>query len=537
MGLNKIVLKQLDMAKEARMARAKEQGFDTSKTWYHGTNSDVVGFSNEHLGKSTGAASAEGGIFLAKSPETANRYTELGTNTNMPKLASMVDEELEPLRSRFRELDSVLNNKVQEFNNSRRAIESEFISNYQGKRNRDGSIPRPAVNKHIKTKYEQHIGDTKQQWRDASIAIERKREVVLEDIKGRGGNVMQLYTNTKNPLVVDQKGSRYRDETYTSMIERAKAGGHDSVVIRNTYDGGPLDDVSIVFDPANIRSTNAAFDPANIGKNDLLGYVNPRLLAPIAAVGAAAVAAQNQWGDSQKDAITQHHLNNLETGNAVVNKDGSTSTVRTIQVDIDGKPTLIPTVWDGKIVSNDEAARRAIESGVQWPTAKTHEELRKFDQEIHKSFEADLKALPSSGDDERTRAVYQKYRENRASKKRAWELARQGGEALRTVAQGLVGAVGGAAFKMGGYLGEGIAPGFGAEAQGEALGNQFEAGLSYYPDGENVFLDRLTKEMEQFDKDMEPVKGPIRRGLAPVMDALPNRTRKSIEIAKDYIVP
>jgi hypothetical protein len=105
------------------------------------------------------------------------------------------------------------------------------------------------------------------------------------------------------------------------------------------------------------------------------------------------------------------------------------------------------------------------------------------------------------------------------------------------VAQGLVGAVGGAAFKMGGYLGEGIAPGFGSEAQGEALGNQFEAGLGYYPDGENVFLDRLTQEMEQFEKDMEPVKGPAERAIAPVMNALPSHSRKALETAYDFVGP
>jgi hypothetical protein len=33
-----------------------------------------------------------------------------------------------------------------------------------------------------------------------------------------------------------------------------------------------------IFDPANIRSTNAAFNPANIGKTDLLGRADPTLL-------------------------------------------------------------------------------------------------------------------------------------------------------------------------------------------------------------------------------------------------------------------
>lgn len=98
---------------------------------------------------------------------------------------------------------------------------------------------------------------------------------------------------------------------------------------------------------------------------------------------APAVAAVLQ---SPMDAITQHHYENLATGKEVRNKDGTVSTVYTIQVEIDGKPTLIPTVWDGKIIQDqEEAKRRAVASGKKWPQRKTHQELRKFDQAIHQN--------------------------------------------------------------------------------------------------------------------------------------------------------
>ena len=98
---------------------------------------------------------------------------------------------------------------------------------------------------------------------------------------------------------------------------------------------------------------------------------------------APAVAAVLQ---SPMDAITQHHYENLATGKEVRNKDGTVSTVYTIQVEIDGKPTLIPTVWDGKIIDDhEEAKRRAISSKKKWPQRKTHQELRKFDQAIHRN--------------------------------------------------------------------------------------------------------------------------------------------------------
>tara|TARA_R110000796_G_scaffold2527_1_gene9909 strand:- start:51 stop:383 length:333 start_codon:yes stop_codon:yes gene_type:complete len=84
------------------------------------------------------------------------------------------------------------------------------------------------------------------------------------------------------------------------------------------------------------------------------------------------------------DPILEHHYKNLAEGKAVPNEDGSVSTVFTAQVDIDGKPTLIPTVWDGEIISHEEATEKAINSGVTWPTADTHPELREYDKKLHK---------------------------------------------------------------------------------------------------------------------------------------------------------
>jgi hypothetical protein len=84
------------------------------------------------------------------------------------------------------------------------------------------------------------------------------------------------------------------------------------------------------------------------------------------------------------DPILEHHYRNLAEGKAVQNDDGSVSTVYTAQVDIEGVPTLIPTVWDGQILPEEVAAARAKSSGIQWPTAKTHEALRAYDVELHK---------------------------------------------------------------------------------------------------------------------------------------------------------
>ena len=66
-------------------------------------------------------------------------------------------------------------------------------------------------------------------------------------------------------------------------------------------------------------------------------------------------------GDS--DAIVRHHLKTLAEGKDIkeTNDRGQNfiSSVVTIQRNIDGVPTLIPSLWDGAIRSDEEAIKRA----------------------------------------------------------------------------------------------------------------------------------------------------------------------------------
>jgi len=88
------------------------------------------------------------------------------------------------------------------------------------------------------------------------------------------------------------------------------------------------------------------------------------------------------------DAITRHHFRNIAEGNTVENEDGSLSTVRTIGIEINGREVLIPTVWNGEIVSDKKAKANALDSGIDWPSADATTEgrqaLNDFDTEIHK---------------------------------------------------------------------------------------------------------------------------------------------------------
>ena len=63
----------LDMSHEARMARAKEMGFDTDTTWFHGTNGVFDEFSTEGR---VGRPWAKGAVFFSDSPKTASGYAK-----------------------------------------------------------------------------------------------------------------------------------------------------------------------------------------------------------------------------------------------------------------------------------------------------------------------------------------------------------------------------------------------------------------------------------------------------------------------------
>ena len=92
------------------------------------------------------------------------------------------------------------------------------------------------------------------------------------------------------------------------------------------------------------------------------------------------------------DPILRHYYTNLAEGKAVEMKkfdsEGRANsvwyTVHTMQVDIEGVPTLIPSVWDGQLLEPPDAVDRAIESGIQWPQASDHTTLRLYDEELHK---------------------------------------------------------------------------------------------------------------------------------------------------------
>jgi hypothetical protein len=117
-----------------------------------------------------------------------------------------------------------------------------------------------------------------------------KAERALTEKTQEGGNVMPVALSYKNPMVHDFGGSAYREQTYSDLVDQALRGGHDALILKNTFDpgGGPskLIDVGVVFSPDQIRSKFAAFDPMrrSAAIAAAMGLAAPDLLANQAPV-------------------------------------------------------------------------------------------------------------------------------------------------------------------------------------------------------------------------------------------------------------
>lgn len=73
--------------------------------------------------------------------------------------------------------------------------------------------------------------------------------------------------------------------------------------------------------------------------------------------------------------LIAHGRRNLDTGGAFTDEAGTHTIMSASYGDINpGRETLIPTVYDGRRVSDEEAIERAIASGIEWPTFATPEE-------------------------------------------------------------------------------------------------------------------------------------------------------------------
>ena len=204
---------------------------------YHGTTTDIVEFDNSRLGDNTGAASAAEAFFFAGKGETASSYAE---STSPRQQEADFNRSFNVAKKWLS--GKTLNAKDQETLSAMLDRSSELDN---GKVFVDDLVARTKKNPGTSTQNARKMAQT--------LRPAKRPQVQMRRIK------------MDNPLVKDFKGNKFRDETYASLIKKAKAAGHDGVVLLNTYDvagkrkedltDADMDTIFGVFDAKNITNT------------------------------------------------------------------------------------------------------------------------------------------------------------------------------------------------------------------------------------------------------------------------------------------
>lgn len=323
-GAKKAADAALDMSHAARMKRAQDMGFDTERVWYHGTKGDIPEFDKSFTGLSTNADSAKKGFFFSSTPQTASGYAE----TAMPSRAAkehaksnaLLDDLLkyqETLKAKYgpkwqrtslatdAEMD-VLDQKLKAFKDHA-AIrdqagggvgavvpdETPELQALKAKVDAFANSPNYPGKWTSKEADEAHAASVKY-----NALYDDLMQKATESARVQEAAVLPVHARSKNPLIHDFKGEAYRDVTYSELIDKARAGGHDSLILKNTYDPAYKDvvsptpeDILVVLDPSQIRSKFADFNPKKAKSGNLS--------AAVAGIGLGAGALAAGGGEAQ----------------------------------------------------------------------------------------------------------------------------------------------------------------------------------------------------------------------------------------------
>lgn len=215
---------ELSVAERNRMARAKEQGFTIEG--FHGTGAVFDDFSADYLGSNTGAESASKGFFFASNPETSHAYLrELGSDY-------FIDPE---------------------------TVDHQALSMMPAAVKKDVREVWDIAEKMRQTDDDVEYDQLALRHDELTARIDAAAEAFREQFEA-GNNIRPVLLRMQNPFEFDMKGNPEREITFADLIDQAKAAGHDGLIIRNTFDGGPLDDIKVVFSPDQIRSRFDQFE-------------------------------------------------------------------------------------------------------------------------------------------------------------------------------------------------------------------------------------------------------------------------------------
>lgn len=90
----------------------------------------------------------------------------------------------------------------------------------------------------------------------------------------------EVFVSMRNPLVFDFKGSQYREQSFSDLIDSAIENGNDGVVFANTYDAGPASSMDDMGPPTNIFAVIAG-NEAQIKSADPVTYDDAGNVIPL----------------------------------------------------------------------------------------------------------------------------------------------------------------------------------------------------------------------------------------------------------------
>ena len=238
---------------------------------YHGTANSFAEFSSKLLGGATGAPSAKLGFFFAGSPITANKYArnaEKGNRRTKTETEIRLDIEKESIEFHVKR---IAEEKARQTDEAYRNFRDKMKENYGVD---DSKTARQSYDEMIQRHIDYHeesISEKQAKVKELENLVEEENGIAAKGEK-TGANIIPVFLSIKNPMVIDQKKSPYRIMSYYETLRKAKAAGHDGVIIKNTFDGmpqpgwitsliakvrkldTPSDTIYIAFEPNQIKS-------------------------------------------------------------------------------------------------------------------------------------------------------------------------------------------------------------------------------------------------------------------------------------------
>jgi hypothetical protein len=265
----------LPMDEASRMARAKELGF--ALEGYHGTGADIRAFDPNKLGSLTNAGSAKRGFFFADDAETPNHYARIGsaTPTSIKDMPAEIAQAIAPLWNKAKDANVAASAYA---NQARAEFKDAALAEF-----RQGKIRAPEIEDRVEQLFADWAASSSADAYRAAQQTANKANSAVSNMwqQARRGDaaVYPVKLRMENPYTVDLGGAPRQLGDFTEILDKALAAGHDGARILNTFDGGPKTNISVVFDPTNIRSRFAAFDPAKRNSTDLLASYGPNPLS------------------------------------------------------------------------------------------------------------------------------------------------------------------------------------------------------------------------------------------------------------------